>query len=62
MKWMRRAASAMVSIPRVRIVVTPAEWNLVKEQLHALFEKDKQVRIIKSVDFEINPNSRYRPD
>lgn len=39
-----------------------AEWNLMEEQLHVLFEKDKQVRTIKSVDFEINPHSKYRLD
>ena len=37
-----------------------AEWNLVDEKLNVLFEKDEQTRTIKSVDFKINPNSKYR--
>ncbi|MHC4446054.1 MAG: transposase [Planctomycetota bacterium] len=37
-----------------------AEWNLNKQQLNILFEKDAQTKIIKSIAFAINPNSRYR--
>ncbi len=37
-----------------------AEWNLVEQQLHIWFEKNQQPRVIKSIKFAINPNSRYR--
>lgn len=37
-----------------------AEWDLIEQRLNVLFEKDKQYRVIKSIDFELNPNSKYR--
>jgi len=37
-----------------------AEWTLVDEKLNVLFEKDKQTKTIQSIDFKINPNSKYR--
>lgn len=37
-----------------------AEWNLKTEQLNILFEKDEQAKILKSIEFRINPNSKYR--
>jgi hypothetical protein len=37
-----------------------AEWNLVEQQLHVWFEKDEQPRLIKSIGFELNPNSKHR--
>ncbi len=37
-----------------------AEWNLVEQQLNVLFEKDRQTTVVKSINLEINPNSKYR--
>lgn len=53
----------VIPIPRTYIhYFVLAEWNLRDERLHVLFEQDQQVRIIKSIDFEINPHSKYRLD
>lgn len=37
-----------------------AEWNLDDKQLRVLFEKDQKAKVIKTVDFTLNPNSKYR--
>lgn len=37
-----------------------AEWNLEDEQLHIHFEKEGAAKVIKTMDFPLNPNSRYR--
>lgn len=37
-----------------------AEWNLQEEKLLVHFEKDKKTKVIKSIDFKLNPNSKYR--
>lgn len=37
-----------------------AEWNVKDEILHVLFEKDQSTKVIKTVDFKLNPNSKYR--
>lgn len=37
-----------------------AEWNLQEEELNVLFEKEQQAKVIKSLGFRINPNSKYR--
>lgn len=37
-----------------------AEWDLTKERLNILFEQEKQATVIESVDFPLNPNSRFR--
>jgi len=36
-----------------------AEWNLVNEQLHILFERKQRARTIKSLDFPVNPNAKF---
>ena len=37
-----------------------AEWNVKKEKLLVYFEKDQAAKVIKTVDFKLNPNSKYR--
>lgn len=37
-----------------------AEWNLDDEKLRIYFEREQATQIIKTVDFGVNPNSRYR--
>ena len=37
-----------------------AEWNLDTERLKILFEGERKTTVIKSSEFEINPNSKYR--
>lgn len=37
-----------------------AEWNLNTEQLLVHFEKDQSTKVIKTMDFTLNPNSKYR--
>ncbi|GMR06689.1 MAG: hypothetical protein BMS9Abin25_1307 [Gammaproteobacteria bacterium] len=37
-----------------------AEWNLNNEKLCVHFEKDQSTKVIKTIDFKLNPNSKYR--
>lgn len=37
-----------------------AEWNLADQQLHVWFEREQTAKAIKSMNFEINSNSKYR--
>ena len=37
-----------------------AEWSLNNEKLCVHFEKDPSTKVIKTIDFELNPNSKYR--
>jgi transposase len=37
-----------------------AEWNVKKGKLRIHFEKDQSTKVIKTVDFKLNSNSKYR--
>ncbi|GMQ97125.1 MAG: hypothetical protein BMS9Abin15_0820 [Gammaproteobacteria bacterium] len=37
-----------------------AEWNVKEEKLLVHFEKEQSTKVIKTVDFKLNPNSKYR--
>lgn len=37
-----------------------AEWSLKDERLQVYFEKEQTTKVIKTVDFKLNPNSKYR--
>jgi transposase len=37
-----------------------AQWNLNDEQLRVYFEKDQSAKVIKTIDFTLNPNSKYQ--
>ena len=39
-----------------------AEWDLIDEKLRVYFEKEQAAKLIKVVDFKLNPNSKYRID
>jgi len=50
-----------IPLPRAYIqYFVLAEWNLVEQQLHVWFEKGQQRKCIKTIEFTINPNSKYR--